>query len=152
MGLRRHPPRPHLTAITLRPEFFDVYLDLAVEFALPIRLPDPSFDLGFPFRALAEEEGVLFPDRFVPVPLPREARPALEAAVADLPPGVTALHVAPAEDTPELRAISPTWTARVGDAHLVTHDWSFRAALARSGADLLGFRTLREAQRRMRRA
>ncbi len=30
---------PHLSAITLRPEFFDVYLDLAVEFALPIRLP-----------------------------------------------------------------------------------------------------------------
>ena len=30
---------PHLTAITLRPEFFGIYLDLAVEFALPIRLP-----------------------------------------------------------------------------------------------------------------
>ena len=29
---------PHLTAITLRPEFFDVYLELAVEF----RLPDPA--------------------------------------------------------------------------------------------------------------
>ena len=35
---------PHLTAITLRPEFFDVYLELAVEFALPIRLPSTITD------------------------------------------------------------------------------------------------------------
>ena len=30
---------PHLTSITLRPEFFDIYIELAVDFALPIRLP-----------------------------------------------------------------------------------------------------------------
>jgi predicted glycoside hydrolase/deacetylase ChbG (UPF0249 family) len=51
---------PHLTAITLRPEFFDIYLELAVEFRLPIRLPSTitSDQAGFPFRHLAEEEGV----------------------------------------------------------------------------------------------
>ena len=38
VGLRRHPPRAAPAAITLRPEFFDVYLDLAVEFA-PARAP-----------------------------------------------------------------------------------------------------------------
>ena len=57
---------PHLTAITLRPEFFDVYLDLAVEFRLPIRLPSTitAEQAGFPFRRLAAEEGVVFPDHF----------------------------------------------------------------------------------------
>jgi len=57
---------PHLTAITLRPEFFDVYLELAVEFRLPIRLPSTitADQAGFPFRHLAEEEGVVFPDHF----------------------------------------------------------------------------------------
>ena len=57
---------PHLTAITLRPEFFDVYLELAVEFALPIRLPSTitAEQAGFPFRRLAAEEGVVFPDHF----------------------------------------------------------------------------------------
>jgi predicted glycoside hydrolase/deacetylase ChbG (UPF0249 family) len=142
----------HLDALCSRPEFFDVLLDVAVDYDLPISLPDPGVDLGFPARALAEEEGILVPDHVVPVPLTREARPALEAAVADLTPGVTELHVRPAEDTPELRAITPTWAARVGDAHLVTHDWGFRAALARTGAELLGFRPLRDAQRRLRRA
>ncbi len=57
---------PHLTAITLRPEFFDVYLELAVEFALPIRLPSTvtAEQAGFPFRRLAEDEGIVFPDHF----------------------------------------------------------------------------------------
>ncbi len=43
---------PHLTSITLRPEFFDVYLELAVEFKLPIRLPSTisASAAGFPFR------------------------------------------------------------------------------------------------------
>ena len=48
---------PHLTSITLRPEFFDVYLDLAVEFSLPLRLSGASTEraIGFPFRRLAAE-------------------------------------------------------------------------------------------------
>src|SRR4249920_1852530 len=42
----------HLSAMTLRPEFFDIYLELAVEFSLPIRLPSSlsERDAGFPFR------------------------------------------------------------------------------------------------------
>src|SRR4051794_19007930 len=60
----------HRGALALRPEFFDLYLDLAVDFALPLRLPDASAEkaIGFPFRALATEEGVLSPDHFVSVP------------------------------------------------------------------------------------
>jgi len=52
---------PHLTAITLRPEFFDVYLELAVEFRLPVRLPSTitKDQAGFPFRDLAAYEGVV---------------------------------------------------------------------------------------------
>jgi hypothetical protein len=46
---------PHLTAITLRPEFFDIYLELAVDRQLPIRLPSTITEeqAGFPFRRLA---------------------------------------------------------------------------------------------------
>jgi predicted glycoside hydrolase/deacetylase ChbG (UPF0249 family) len=59
----------HMGALQLRPEFFDIYLDLAVEFRLPIRLSGASTErtIGFPFRKLAEDEGVLFPDHFVHV-------------------------------------------------------------------------------------
>jgi predicted glycoside hydrolase/deacetylase ChbG (UPF0249 family) len=137
----------HLSALCGRPEFFDVYLELAVDFQLPMSLPDPSVDLGFPARKLASAEGVLVPDRVVAVSPQRESRPAVDAAIGDLEPGVTEIHVQPAVDSPELRALSPHWQARVSDAHLVTGDWVFRAALARSGAELIGFRAIRRAQR-----
>src|SRR5919112_2649771 len=52
----------HMGVLQQRPEFFDVLLDLAVEFQLPVRLLGQSSEraIGFPFRALAAEEGVLF--------------------------------------------------------------------------------------------
>ncbi|MEZ5340133.1 MAG: ChbG/HpnK family deacetylase [Acidimicrobiales bacterium] len=137
----------HLDALCSRPEFFDVYLDLAVEFNLPISLPDPSLDLGFPARELAAEEGILVPDRVIGARGEREARSALQAVLTDLQPGVSELRLSPAVDTPELRALTPNWAARVGDAHLITHDQAFNDALTKSGAELIGFRELQLAQR-----
>jgi len=137
----------HLGAICSRPEFFDIYLDLAIEFGLPISLPDPSVDLGFEARQLAAEEGILVPDREVAVPLPRSSRSAIDETIKALQPGITELHVRPADDTPELRAITDDWAARVADAHLVTDDWDFRSALERSGAELISYRALRDIQR-----
>ena len=57
----------HLDAVALKPEFFDVFLDLAEEFRLPLRLPDAGAQrlAGFPFRALAAERGVVSPDRVI---------------------------------------------------------------------------------------
>ncbi|MGH9150361.1 MAG: ChbG/HpnK family deacetylase, partial [Acidimicrobiales bacterium] len=55
----------HLGVLQLRPELFDVYLELAVEFRLPVRLGDAGLEarVGFPFRRLAADEGVVFPDQ-----------------------------------------------------------------------------------------
>jgi len=137
----------HLGALQLRPEFFDVYLDLAVEFALPIRLSDSSTEraIGFPFRNLATSEGVLFPDHFVGVP-GIGSRQAIEDALAELPPGVTELHVHPAIDTPEQRAFDSSWTHRVDDHHLVCFDTNLPALLARQGVARIGYRALRTLQ------
>ena len=89
----------------------------------------------------------LVPDHVVSAVRGVESRSAVDAAVRHLEPGVTEVHVRPAIDTPELRAITPRWAANVSDAHLVTTDWTFRSALARSGAELIGFREVRRAQR-----
>lgn len=137
----------HLNALCARPEFFDVYLELAIDYRLPISLPDPAIDLGFPARELAAAEGILVPDRVVSAAIGEEARPGADASVSDLEPGVTELHVRPAVDSPELRALNPNWAAQVADAHLVTTDWTFRSAIARSGAELIGYREIRRAQR-----
>ena len=99
---------PHLTAITLRPEFFDVYMELAVEFRLPIRLPSTitAEQAGFPFRQLAADEGVVFPDHF-DHDWRAGSRDRVYDAIRSLQPGVTEVHVQPAIDTPEVRAITP---------------------------------------------
>ena len=75
----------HLGAMQLRPEFFDVYLELAVDFGLPLRLGDGIDErvAGFPFRRLAAEEGVVFPDQVVVSP--PGARRRFERLLFELP-------------------------------------------------------------------
>jgi predicted glycoside hydrolase/deacetylase ChbG (UPF0249 family) len=139
---------PHLTAITLRPEFFDVYLELAVEFALPIRLPSTvtADQAGFPFRQLAADEGVVFPDHF-DHDWRAGSRERLAAAIESLRPGVTEIHVQPAIDTPEVRALTPMASGWIDDLALVTTDHHVRELVRDSGAVLLGYRQLRDAMR-----
>ncbi len=138
----------HMGTLQLKAEFFDIYLDLAIEFGLPLRLSGASTEslIGFPFRSRAAEEGVVFPDHFVYVNGVGSRR-AVEEAVATLPPGVTEMYVHPATDTPELRAFAPDWEARVDDLALMCDDAPLRKALDAAGTHLIGFRPLRDLQR-----
>ena len=139
---------PHLTAITLRPEFFDVYLELAVEFRLPIRLPSTISEerAGFPFRKLARDEGVIFPDHF-DHDWRSGSRERVLSTIASLQPGVTEVHVQPAIDTPEVRALGEVANGWIEDHAFVTGDSGLDAAIRDSGAVLIGYRALREAMR-----
>lgn len=139
---------PHLTAITLRPEFFDVYIELAVEFSLPIRLPSTISEesAGFPFRQLAREEGVIFPDHF-DHDWRAGSRERVLNAIRSLQPGVTEIHVQPAIDTPELQALGEHARGWVDDLALVTTDQELRQELTNSGAVVIGFRELRDVMR-----
>jgi chitin disaccharide deacetylase len=138
----------HMSVLQLRPELFDVYLDLAVEYRLPLRLSgaETQRNIGFPFRRLAAEEGVLFPDRLLTVGT-IGSRKVLERALFDLGPEVTELHAHPAADTPELRALGGAWAGRVDDLDMLTSG-DLRALVDRAGVRLVGYRELRDAQRR----
>jgi hypothetical protein len=138
---------PHLTSITLRPEFFDVYLELAVEFKLPIRLPSTiSADAaGFPFRQLAADEGIVFPDHF-DHDWRTGSRERVLSALAALEPGVTEIHVQPSIDTAEVRALGEVAVGWIDDLALATSD-ELRNAVTASGAVLIGYRALRDAMR-----
>jgi chitin disaccharide deacetylase len=138
---------PHLTSITLRPEFFDIYLELAVEFVLPIRLPSTISEdrAGFPFRRLAAEEGVVFPDHF-----DHDWRPGSRArtfaALDSLRAGVTEIHIQPAIDTPEVRALTPYAEAWIDDLALAL-DPALADRIEDVGATPIGYRDLRTAMR-----
>jgi predicted glycoside hydrolase/deacetylase ChbG (UPF0249 family) len=139
---------PHISAIMLQPSFFDVYLELAVEYRLPIRLPSTitAEQAGFPFRRLAREEGIWFPDHF-DHDWRAGSRERVYEAVRTLQPGVTEIHVQPVIDTPEVRAITDMAELWIDDHELVTADATLRTLLAESGAVPIGYRTLRDAMR-----
>ena len=139
---------PHLTAITLRPEFFDVYLELAVEFRLPVRLPSTitAEQAGFRFRDLAADEGVVFPDHFNH-DWRAGSRDRVYEEVHSLQRGVTEIHVQPAIDTLEVRALTDAAAGWIDDYELVTNDPQLPKLLAASGATLIGYRQLRDAMR-----
>ncbi len=139
----------HMGTLQLRPEFFDVYLDLAVEFGLPLRLSGARTErvVGFPFRQLAAEEGVVFPDHLV-IPPPGPTRPAFERLLGDLRPGVTEIFLHPAADHAELRSLMPAvWSERVDDHALLCADPAFRDRVESSGVVFGTWRALRDLQR-----
>jgi predicted glycoside hydrolase/deacetylase ChbG (UPF0249 family) len=139
----------HLGALELRPEFFDVALELAEDFRLPLRLAgtDQQHNAGFPFRQLAAETGVLSPDRLVRVSRGRSARAALDQLLAGIPPGVTELVLRPARDTEEARAVMPDWAARVEDHDIGTAARYVHTLADRTGLELTSYRALRDLQR-----
>ena len=139
----------HMGTMQIRSEFFDVYLDLAVEFRLPLRLSgaDTERHIGFPFRALAAEEGVVFPDDFVYVPgvgqppdPPRRHRRAAAGRDRGLPaPGGGQPRArghgdrlgGPGRRPPAARRTTATCASRSSDA----------------GVTLIGYRPLRDLMR-----
>ncbi len=160
----------HLDAVQLKAEFFDVFLDLAEEFRLPLRLPDAGAQrlAGFPFRSLAAERGVVSPDRVILTgsgggaiaggrdglnnttarPELADTATELSGLLGGLEPGVTELCLRPALDTIELRAAAPDWRERVADYGLLTTGGALAEAIDASGVKLLGYRALRELMRR----
>jgi predicted glycoside hydrolase/deacetylase ChbG (UPF0249 family) len=137
----------HLGTLELRADFFDVYLELAAEFGLPLRLADAEAErvAGFPFRRLAADEGTVFPDRVVQC-APGSAR-RLERVLFELAPGVTELSLHPAADTDEVRAACADWSGRVEDYVYLTRDASLPDLVDRAGVTLIGWRALRDLQR-----
>ncbi len=139
----------HLATLQLRPEFFDVYLELAVEFGLPMRLlgSRETTVLGFPARQLAEEAGVIVTDDVVAVAGGHDGTASspqsIEELVAGLSPGVTEVQFRPAVDSDELRALAVDWSRRADDHRLLCDPRWTTAALERVGVHLVGFRALR---------
>jgi predicted glycoside hydrolase/deacetylase ChbG (UPF0249 family) len=120
----------HMGTLQLRPEFFDVYLDMAAEFRLPLRMVSSGMEryLGFPARAVAAEAGAVFTDhmRFVPGV---GSRQMFEEDLTTLRPGVTEMHLHPAVDSAELRVVGHRRLGKQG--RRPPHD--LRRELGRSG-------------------
>lgn len=140
----------HMGTMQLDPRYFEIYLDLAVKYDLPLRMVGAGAEarIGFPGRAKAAERGVVFPDRLTSVSLENSASGrTFDDLLAGLRPGVTEIYVHPVEDGPELRAYDPDLPdGRVAD-HVLMTDPTLPGRLAAAGAVLISFAPLRDLQR-----
>jgi predicted glycoside hydrolase/deacetylase ChbG (UPF0249 family) len=138
----------HIHALQRPPQFFGVYLDLAVEFRLPVRLTGAGTDAAVEsrLRGLAARARVAVPDHIVHLHQ-MGTRKVIERAFRELRPGVTEIYAHPAVDTPELRAFADDWPDRVSDHDLLTDGVTIPTLVERAGATLIGYRPLRDLMR-----
>jgi chitin disaccharide deacetylase len=139
----------HMGTLQLRPEFFDVYLELALEFGLPLRMLSPGMEryAGFPARQVAAGEGAVFTDFLRHVPSVG-SRQVFEKDLRTLRPGVTELFLHPAVDSAELRSLATDdWESRVDDHRMICDEQWVRQTIDEAGGILVGYRPLRELAR-----
>ena len=137
----------HMGTLQLRPDFFDVYLEMAVDFGLPLRLAAPR-----PSASSASRSGASPPRKASCSPTTSCARPARAGGssgrCSTCGPASPRSTLHPGVDTDELRAAcSDDWAGRVEDHALLSRDPSFRDLVARAGATVIGWRALRDLQR-----
>jgi predicted glycoside hydrolase/deacetylase ChbG (UPF0249 family) len=143
------------------PKFIPAYVQLAVQHGLPpmiLRLDKAGWrkmDMDSDTAAFAaqlvqqlEAQGLPLLDHLVALPLdqPADRVERAKKTLDSLPPGLTHFIIHPAQDTPELRAITPSWRGRVADYRAFTSE-ELRDYVRNSGVQVIGYRALRELMR-----
>jgi predicted glycoside hydrolase/deacetylase ChbG (UPF0249 family) len=139
----------HMDVLQLDRHFFDVYMRLAAEYALPVRLRATHFEWPFSYvtHETLDRHEIVTPDRLVAPPWGEPARKILLELLAKLPPGVTEFSVHPVCDSDELRTYDQeSAEVRAADARLL-QDKDILKLVAESGAKLLGYAPLRNLMR-----
>lgn len=146
----------HMGTLQLDPRYVQSYLQLAVEFDLPVRMASQQTlaRLGYPqLRTQFAAKGIVSPDYFVYEELKDEAKDVRSfwlEIVKNLKPGVTELYIHAALPTDELKAITGSWPTRSQEFEVFTHDEAMKKLVAEHKVILIGYRPLRELQRKDR--
>jgi predicted glycoside hydrolase/deacetylase ChbG (UPF0249 family) len=138
----------HMNVMQSRADLYAIYLDLAEEFRLPVRMfsREDTDRQGFQARARAEARGLLFNEHLV-YPWPRRTRDVFFEEIPKLPPGVSEIFAHPVLDGEELRAYDTrNADIRAHDAVCLT-DPAVADLLDQHAIKRVSFRDLRELQR-----
>lgn len=143
----------HMSTLYAHPSLLPVYVRLAQRYRLPLRMaPRHMYAArgGAELYDAVSLDGLLTVDdlRFVELRDPPALRGQLLETLRTLQPGVTELAVHVAANTAEGEAIMRDLPARVEALNLML-DGEIRAETNRLGIVLIGWRTLRDAQRGM---
>jgi predicted glycoside hydrolase/deacetylase ChbG (UPF0249 family) len=139
----------HMGTLQTDPRFFAIYLEVAVEYDLPLRMVGEASErpFGFASRAPATALGRVFPDHIVAPPWGRPTREVFEKRLPKLRPGVTEIFLHPVDDGAELRGYDQDHAdVRAGDYAWMLDD-ELRRLVEVSDIGLISFRPLRDLQR-----
>jgi len=138
----------HMGANQTDPRFYAIYLELAAQYRLPVRMAGRNAEgqLGFPVREPARKLGLLHPDDFV-FRWKDSTAELLQRRVPALAPGVTEFILHPVLDGPELRGYDLDAAQVRIDDHACAIAPQTRALLAAEQVQTISFRPLRDLQR-----
>ena len=146
----------HMGTLQYDARYMEVYLRLATEFDLPVRMASQATLEQFKqpgLRARFAGQGILFPDYFVYDELrdePSDVKGFWLGILKNLKPGVTELYIHAAKPTEELQAITGSWRTRAAEFETFTTEPQVRQVLETEKIIRIGYRPLRDLQRKLR--
>ena len=146
----------HMGVLQYRPDYLEQYLRLAVEFDLPVRMASQAtFEKNGQsgWREKFAAKGILFTDDFIfdiQYQGAQDVKPVWMKRLTQLKPGVTELFIHAGRPTDELKAITGSWAVRSAEHETFTTDSDLKAQLERDHVKLIGYRPIRELQRKLR--
>jgi hypothetical protein len=139
----------HMGPLHLRADYHRIYLKLAVDFGLPIRLTSRrvmrQLCMGDILVDL-DRSRILYPDNFVH-PGPKnldETESFWTDLLRNLKPGISEIYCHPALARDELKSCARDWPQRQRDFDYFTSETT-RQLLKDEGIELIGYRKLRDA-------
>jgi hypothetical protein len=150
----------HMGVMQLHPELLEIYMKLAHEFKLPLRLGSRKLAqlMNLPERMLdhALELGLIFPDNLIYIPMSvtnskSERFDYYSFALENLPPGITEMYFHPTFESPDFRNLSHRYSEkkaidyeqiRVWDYEFMTSD-RFRNILENNNISRISYCDLR---------
>ncbi|HOU14567.1 MAG TPA: polysaccharide deacetylase family protein [Anaerolineae bacterium] len=151
----------HQFTIAERPEFFESYVQIALEHGIPPLLirghAVDLYDLDHgsagdeaageiaEYMQMLEAQGLPVLDNLYLTPLrtPEGRVEQIGRLLDNMLPGLTLLIIHPAQDTPELRALTRDWQARVADYTAFSSD-AMRTLFRKAGVQIIGWKVLRD--------
>ncbi len=145
----------HMGTMQYSADFVKAYVQLAMEFNLPLRMPSQTTTEKFKQPSLRSElskQGLVFTDYFVYEEMEnyKEVKPFWTDVIKNLKPGVTEIFIHASKLSDELKAITGTAEKRAHEAACFTSDQDIRKLLKDEGVILIGYRPLMELQRKLR--
>jgi predicted glycoside hydrolase/deacetylase ChbG (UPF0249 family) len=143
----------HMGTLQYNEAYFQIYRRLAKEFDLPLRMGSQELlaaQGGGHQRGQLDSDGTIYPDYLIHGDRkPGEPiRDYWKRSVSALKPGVTELYIHASVPGDEIKNITNSWQDRAAEYELFTRDPEIRRILDSQAVKRIGYRALRDLQRK----